>query len=281
MRKLNNKGFAISTVLYSLLVMATLVLFLLLGNLSFERRSTDDLVSNIEDELNSLFGNQSLQDPNLLSTSLLLRVGENGNTYNDGTDTFITGENPNNYVLYSNKIWRAVLINNTTKTVKLVTEDIVSSMTFSSAGDTNFANSEIKTWLNNTNTNGFLGSLKNYQNFIVTNSEWYIEVSFGNARPEGTVVNSDVGLLNNYEFKSSHHDSSASNSYLVNNKDWWTLTRWDVSPDILVIGITGGLGVNAPTGSYGVRPVINLKSSIRIVSGDGTASNPYKLEGDS
>ena len=50
MRKLNNKGFAISTVLYSLLVMATLVLFLLLGNLSFERRSTDDLVSNIEDE---------------------------------------------------------------------------------------------------------------------------------------------------------------------------------------------------------------------------------------
>lgn len=51
--KLNNKGFAISTVLYSLLIMATLILFLLLGNLSFERRTTSDLVNNIKSELNT------------------------------------------------------------------------------------------------------------------------------------------------------------------------------------------------------------------------------------
>ncbi len=50
--RLNNKGFAISTVLYSLLIMATLILFLLLGNLSFERRTTSDLVDNIKSELN-------------------------------------------------------------------------------------------------------------------------------------------------------------------------------------------------------------------------------------
>ena len=50
---LNNKGFAISTVLYSLLIMATLILFLLLGNLSFERRTTSDLVDNIKSELNT------------------------------------------------------------------------------------------------------------------------------------------------------------------------------------------------------------------------------------
>lgn len=51
--RLNNKGFAISTVLYSLLIMATLILFLLLGNLSFERRTTSDLVDNIKSELNT------------------------------------------------------------------------------------------------------------------------------------------------------------------------------------------------------------------------------------
>ena len=50
--RLNNKGFAISTVLYSLLIMATLILFLLLGNLSFERKTTSDLVDNIKNELN-------------------------------------------------------------------------------------------------------------------------------------------------------------------------------------------------------------------------------------
>lgn len=51
--RLNNKGFAISTVLYSLLVMATLILFLLVGNLSFERRTTSEFVNNIKDELNN------------------------------------------------------------------------------------------------------------------------------------------------------------------------------------------------------------------------------------
>ena len=51
--RLNNKGFAISTVLYSLLIMATLILFLLLGNLSFERRTTNDFVDNIKSELNT------------------------------------------------------------------------------------------------------------------------------------------------------------------------------------------------------------------------------------
>ncbi len=55
--KLNNKGFAISTVLYSLLIMATLILFLLIGNLSFERRTTNDFVDDITDELNA-FANE-------------------------------------------------------------------------------------------------------------------------------------------------------------------------------------------------------------------------------
>ena len=49
---LNNKGFAISTILYALLLMATLVIFLLIGNFSFERNSTSDFVTNIKNELN-------------------------------------------------------------------------------------------------------------------------------------------------------------------------------------------------------------------------------------
>lgn len=50
---LNNKGFAISTILYSLLVMGMLILLLLIGNFGFERRSTNDFVSEIEDDLNA------------------------------------------------------------------------------------------------------------------------------------------------------------------------------------------------------------------------------------
>ena len=34
------------------------------------------------------------------------------------------------------------------------------------------------------------------------------------------------------------------------------------------------------TDAYGVRPSINLKSSVKIVDGDGTIDNPYRLNGD-
>lgn len=52
---LNNRGFAISTVLYSMLVMATLIMFLLIGHFSFERDSTSDFVNDIKAELNGSY----------------------------------------------------------------------------------------------------------------------------------------------------------------------------------------------------------------------------------
>lgn len=65
---LNNKGFAITTILYGLLLMATLILFLLIGNLSFERRTTDEFVENIKNELNGF--------TNINDTSNIITVKE-------------------------------------------------------------------------------------------------------------------------------------------------------------------------------------------------------------
>ena len=45
------------------------------------------------------------------STVLLNNIPED-NLYDDGVDTFITGEDPNNYIWYSGKLWRAVSVNN-------------------------------------------------------------------------------------------------------------------------------------------------------------------------
>lgn len=61
--KVDNKGFAISTILYSLLLMVALILFLLIGILNFERQSTNEFVDNIEDDLNnSIYKDESLTD---------------------------------------------------------------------------------------------------------------------------------------------------------------------------------------------------------------------------
>lgn len=50
--KLNNKGFAISTVLYSLLIMVFLIVTLMMGIMASNRKSNRNLVETIEEELN-------------------------------------------------------------------------------------------------------------------------------------------------------------------------------------------------------------------------------------
>ncbi len=49
---MNNKGFAISTVLYSLIILMSLLLFLLIGTMSFSRDNSSELVDQVEEELN-------------------------------------------------------------------------------------------------------------------------------------------------------------------------------------------------------------------------------------
>ena len=54
MKKLDNRGFAISTLLYGLMIMSLLIVLALISNLGTNRKSTSTFVDKIEDELNRL-----------------------------------------------------------------------------------------------------------------------------------------------------------------------------------------------------------------------------------
>ena len=219
-----------------------------------------------------------------VSDVVLENLGDNGDTYYDGVDTFITGEDPNNYIWYSGKLWRAVSVNKAAKTTKLVTQWNISSITYSS-GSTDFEGSYMEDWLNDTSVDGFLGNLRDYENFIVTDSVWDATMDatgLGSiTRPNGTTTVTDaVGLLNMYEYQSSYHGTNYSNGYLNNGLYWWTLTP-NSSSNVRFVSNYGDANRNSPSSnSYGVRPSINLKSNVRIVDGDGTIDNPYRLNGD-
>ena len=215
-----------------------------------------------------------------VSTVLLENIPE-GNQYDDGTDTFITGEDPNNYIWYSGKLWRAVSINNDAKTTKLVTQWNISAINYSS-GSTSFDGSYVKEWLNDETVDGFFGNLRDYENFIVTDAVWDATedaASLGNIqKPSGTTtVNQAVGLLNMYEYQASNNGGTY--GYLNNGLIWWTLTPYN-SSYVRSVGYSGNNNNYSPTFSYGVRPAINLKSNVKIVDGDGTVDNPYRLKGD-
>ncbi len=206
------------------------------------------------------------------------------NMYNDEVDTFITGEFPNNYLWYSGKLWRIVSVNNEVKTVKLVTQWNISMIPYAS-GSTDFEESYIKDWLNDTSVDGFLYNLRDYESFLVTDSKWNATTdssSLGNVkRPSdsGTVVTATVGLLNLYEYQESFKGTTYSNGYLNNCLHWWILTPYD-NTNINEIDNLGNSNSFDKLQTLGVRPSINLKSNIKVIDGNGTVDNPYRVEED-
>ena len=219
-----------------------------------------------------------------LSDIVLTNEGLNGHYFDDGIDTFITGTDPNNYIWYSGKLWRAVLVNNEEKTTKLVTQWNISTINYSS-GNANFKDSYIEEWLNDTTVDGFLGNLRDPEDFIVMDAKWNVTIDsteLGNVvRPsDEKTVNKAVGLLNMYEYQTSYRNTTYSNGYLNNGLYWWTLTSYsEYMPRF--VGHDGNSTTSSPSNnSRGIRPTIYMKSNVEVVSGDGTINNPYRLSGD-
>ena len=223
------------------------------------------------------------EEVSTLASDVVIENLSSGSTFDDGTDTFITGEDPNNYIWYSGKLWRAVSVNNEEKTTKLVTQWNISAIPYNPSNQTNFEGSYMEEWLNDTSVDGFLGNLRDVDKFIVTDSKWNATLdttSLGSiTRPsdDGTIVTDAVGLLNMYEYQSSN--DGGMDGYLNNGLQWWTLTPYSTS-NVRYVYSDGNAGSSNPAGAYGVRPSINLKSSVRIVDGNGTIDNPYRLNGD-
>ena len=217
------------------------------------------------------------QIPTPVADKLLAGVGNNGTI--DTTDpeqTFITGTNPNNYIWYSGKLWRAVSIDPSDNSVKLVTQWNISVLPYNADNNTAFQGSYMEQWLNDTSVDGFLGNLREPDKFIKKDSIWNATSTTETTKPAKTTMVTDaVGLLNIYEYTIA----SSSTGYLNNGLSWWTLTPYSTSRVRRVNGY-GGVSSSSPTNSYGSRPSINLKSAVKIIDGDGTVNNPYRLQGD-
>ena len=212
--------------------------------------------------------------------------GENGSTYDDEVDTFLTGEEPDNYIWYSGKLWRAVLVNDEDNTVKLVTEWDISALYYNNSNSA-FKGSFMEDWLNDTTVDGFLYNLRDYENYLVTDAKWDATTDSRKSgeisRPNGTTIVTDaVGLLNLYEYQMSFTGITYGEGYLNNTLQWWTITPYD-NTNVNYINYDGKISHISTTDytiSYGVRPSIVLKSTVEIEEGKGTATSPYRLKND-
>ena len=75
-------------------------------------------------------------------------------------------------------------------------------------------------------------------------------------------------------------NSSNQNNYLYTGQTYWTMSpSWcgDGSAGVVRVTDSGTLDGWYAMDTYGVRPVINLKANVTILSGDGSSLNPYKI----
>ena len=222
-------------------------------------------------------------------------VEEDGITYISGTSTCINF----NYVWYSGKLWRITAVN-PDGTMKMITDDLITSISYNPEGDVNFydiskkddttyTGSYMYQWLNE----DFLDTLYNYQNIIVEDSTWNITNSNASSNsaistklPETTLINNStigkntpVGLLNSYEYYLSYKNTSSGSGYLNIGYYWWLLNPYS-SSFVWYVYSRGNASNYNPSYTYGVRPSINLKSNIQLSGGSGTKDDPYTISGD-
>ena len=211
----------------------------------------------------------------------ILNDSENRIDKSDSEQYFVTASDPNNYVWYSGKLWRVVSVNPSDNTVKAVTNETIAAMG-SWGNSSNFSGSYIQSWLNNTDYDGFLGSLKDPENFIDMNSKWNATTTTNaTSKPaKTTMVTNAVGLINAYEY-------SKDISWALIN-EYYFLLNPNNSSSVWKNGNEGvdGVGVFKQIGTLGVRngcmirPAINFLSSVKVLDGDGTLDNPYRLKND-
>ena len=218
------------------------------------------------------------QERKTIAEVLIADSANNINTDNPD-QIFITGNNPNNYIWYSGKLWRAVSIDTSDNSVKLVTQWNISTISYDDNSSA-FEGSNMEMWLNDTTVDGFLGNLRNPDKFIKMDNKWNASMMTDTSKPPsesegGIIVEDSVGLLNVYEYNMS----GARDGYLNNSLYWWTITANNSSANYIV-NYDGSIGTSGVTNAYGIRPVVNLKPDIKIVAGDGTEDSPYRLMGD-
>ena len=90
-----------------------------------------------------------------------------------------------------------------------------------------------------------------------------------------------IGLLTAEEamFAGLNETSSLTNNYLYSANTYWTMSPayYNGTYAYNYVVQNGKLNTVTTNASAGVRPVITLKGDVKVLSGDGSLTSPYKI----
>ena len=223
------------------------------------------------------------------------------------------GNNPNNYVKFNNELWRIIGVfknidDGTGKKedrLKIARNTNIGNYAWDSGNVNEWTTSTLKIYLNETYLDNIMLGAKEMIGSSLWNlggtssstiyADQFYEYERGTQTSSGrsTEWTGNIGLMYPSDYMYSIDLSKCTkdgfnlNSDTPNCRDttWLRNTssyQWTLTPDInsyrsFSIPSAGHIGNSNVNKSYGVRPVLYLKSTVQIIGGTGTSSDPFLL----
>lgn len=214
-----------------------------------------------------------------IEKNTLVKAIKESNANNENFKTinnikYFINNSDNNYILYSNILWRIIKVNND-NSITVISDSSLTSLAFGENQE--YTNSYINKWLNITDDE-YSGILEKHLNKIDT----YLQKT--------STCLDKVNTLDNHEcqnISSDNYISLLSTSDFVNignkesyviNDEYFYLNNTNDNSEIWYIDAEGKVTTSKGKDIYGVKPVITIKANVEYISGNGTKENPYKIE---
>lgn len=215
----------------------------------------------------------------IVEKNSLVKVIRENNNKNDNFKTinnteYFINNSDNNYLLYSNLLWRIIKINSD-NSITVISDSSLTSLAFGESVE--YTDSYINKWLNSSDDE-YSGILEKHLN----NKETYLQKT--------TTCTDTINELNNNECKNNIHNNFISllgvsdfinignkESYVVNN-EYFYLNNINEENEVWYVDNEGDVNTSNGTDIIGVKPVITIKANIDYISGSGSKEKPYTIE---
>ncbi len=246
----------------------------------------------------------------LTEEKMIVEVGENGSirTDNLGNPRY-AGSNPNNYVCFGTEnktcdeehLYRIIgIIDGKMKIIKnsFYSESIAWDTTGTYGSNNWDRPADLKTELNGTSFYSNTNYIDETSSSYIENGTWYT----GGVSTNRTLADFEdaerslsasgyIGLMSVTDFGygsnnvscerttvlTTKNNACMSNNYLFNKSQWTITPRSDTNGYVLVVASVGFVGEAYAVNPRGVHPSLFLKPEVKIKSGKGTETEPYRL----
>lgn len=192
-------------------------------------------------------------------------------------DYYFTGNDVNNYVRYSNILFRIVRLNND-ESITIITDRSISDLSMGEGKQ--YSESYVYEWLNKVNNNDdtgiFIRNMNNVDKYLANSETCLDSIDDANNKKCKKIDDSSyVTLLSLSDYINTGNVDS-----FINNGEYFYLSSNNSDNDIWYVNDKGKVGTCDGTDVYGIRPVITISKDIKLISGDGSKDNPYVIEKD-